>query len=217
MTLFPNCTHVTFTRPYLTIVYTLLPPRPWPVSIAGVPAWFTTENSARALDLGEGAFGPRATISREIKNYQNMGFGTMRQVFEKSKKDVHHMTGLRWLGWGFLISTSSPSQPDWRSKYPSMINRLLLGYLFNHGDMRQLNTWNKIITSSCRDDTKYSTLRPGVILTSLSNKGDGEDLVTNSGVCVSSQITIKEFMTMALHGTHGMGSEYDILIDMASL
>ena len=52
MAVFPTCYAATLMNPLLILHYETLPPRPWPLTIAGLPVYLTTELKLSPLPLG---------------------------------------------------------------------------------------------------------------------------------------------------------------------
>ena len=66
MYLFPNRTSVKAMLSFLVVTCKTLPPRPWPLTVAGLPLYLTTENN-EPLDLGLRMRGPKTRLDVEIR------------------------------------------------------------------------------------------------------------------------------------------------------
>ena len=66
MALFPTCYKLSFAPPFLLLACTKLPPKPWPVTVAGMPLYLTTDAEESPLDMGLGGRGPKAFVDAII-------------------------------------------------------------------------------------------------------------------------------------------------------
>jgi hypothetical protein len=70
MSLFPTCISVTFSPPFLIVVCTKLPIKPWPVTVAGLPLYLTADHDASPINLGKNSRGPKISIDTTLLRWQ---------------------------------------------------------------------------------------------------------------------------------------------------
>ena len=204
--LFPTTFGVELSPPHLIIRLKTLPPKPWPLTIGGLPVQFTTENLGDSfsrgrlgrgasiitdLDFSEVGGCDFETVGKVVRAFKNMNI-KIRDIFWFSGfwqititegtdiKDVPH----RIAGSPAFYQTPSdvpyPSPATFKGQPPA-------GVQF--------------------DDTNYATapnalLRPGIILSS-SLRGDNHKSTT-SGILVADQDG-QTFITVATHGFEADG------------
>lgn len=202
MELFPTCFRLSFTPPYLVIACSELPPKPWPVTVAGMPLYLTTDAECSPMDLGLSASGPKASVEASIQRWQTPEIGTFKKLFilfDKLQANIHR---LQWIGWSFLAIGLSEPFADWRARLPFLINNVRIGYIFSERNLHEKALRRKVPTGRVPDNEVYRDLRPGVLITSKSLDQDKDDVMTTSGVCLRSPSGAK-YITVAKHGFPG--------------
>ncbi|KAL8947068.1 MAG: hypothetical protein Q9183_007830, partial [Haloplaca sp. 2 TL-2023] len=79
-TLFPTCFCVEHAPPFLVLRCQTLPPKPWPVSLAGLPLYLTTEFSEYPIFMGVRAFGPKLHLDAEIRMWKTPDTSTFMEI-----------------------------------------------------------------------------------------------------------------------------------------
>lgn len=65
--LFPTAFNLSIQNPLIVVTCLQLPPKPWPLTVAGMPLYLTTDSKTIPLKLGLGARGPKIEIDYPIK------------------------------------------------------------------------------------------------------------------------------------------------------
>ncbi|KAK3168195.1 hypothetical protein OEA41_004641 [Lepraria neglecta] len=211
MALFPTCFKVTASPPFLVVRCETLPPRPWPVTVAGLPLFLTTSKDQEPLNLGARARGPKINIKGEIIRWKTPEMQTFIEIFEALKGIGAEVERVQWIGWAFLVLAAQEPDKDWKSRLPSTINNIYVGYIFGEVAVTEHALRTKLPTDRDHDDTAYSNLRPGIKLACRTEPEDPKDtdayIATTAGICVESPGG-KKYITLASHGFEStVGSE----------
>lgn len=78
--LFPTSFQLTFTPPFLIIACFKLPAKPWPVTVAGMPLYLTTDKECSPMDLGRTASGSKAYVEASIEPWQMLEIETFEKL-----------------------------------------------------------------------------------------------------------------------------------------
>ena len=197
MSLFPNCKSVKAMLSFLVVACKTLPPRPWPLTVAGLPLYLTTENN-EPLDLGLRMRGPKTRLDVEIRLWKTPEKATFVKIFEFFDSLEAPIQQIRWMGWGMLIFAAEAPNETSKSKLPCFINDIYVGYIFGEEAMNERARMTKLPITRDHDDEVYSTLRPGVKVCSQVMNG-GAGLNMTSGICVESPGG-KKYITIASQG-----------------
>ena len=196
MALFPTSFQLTWTPPFLVIACFKLPAKPWPVTVAGMPLYLTTDAEFSPMDLGRTASGPKASVEASIEPWQTPRIGTFKKpfaLFDELGANIHQ---LEWIGWGFLALGVSEPYPDRKKRLPFTVNQMRIGYIFGVQIVHEKALRRKPPIGRTADNEAYGYLRPGVMIAS---KGEPYDVMTTSGVCLRSPSGSK-YITVAKHG-----------------
>ena len=198
--LIPTAFKLSLQNPFLVVTCVQLPPKPWPLTVAGMPLYLTTDPNATPLKLGLRARGPKLNIDNEFKRYDQPTLETFKKVFEVLDEHGIHLIRLQWVGWRFLGFLSGDAPSDWKSTFPAFINGLTMGYLFNEAAIEEKALRLKVPSGRSYDNAVYGDhLRPGVM---FAGKQGMSELLTTSGVCVKSP-SGQQYITCATHGFPG--------------
>lgn len=198
--LFPTAFKLSLQNPFLVVTCVQLPPKPWPLTVAGMPLYLTTDPNATPLKLGLGAKGSRLNIDDDFKRYDQPTLETFKKVFEALDERGIHLIRLQWVGWRFLGFLSGDAPSDWRATFPAFINGLTMGYLFSEEAIEEKALQLKVPSGRSYDNAVYSDhLRPGVM---FAGEQGTSQLLTTSGVCVKSP-SGRQYITCATHGFPG--------------
>jgi hypothetical protein len=195
--LFPTTYSIGFLPPVLVIRCTKLPPKPWPVTIAGVPAWFTSDESTYPIPLGMVGLKGNALADHVLPLWKTPTTSEFSKVIEALNHDfgVEPLSVL-WTGTRFLITIPIGTNCH---NLPGLIMGLLATYKYpdtNHPTEAALR-WTEP-SFGIRDETNYyPNLRPGVML-SCGTAG-GKEQLTTSGIPVKDKDG-KMYITVASHG-----------------
>ena len=200
--LFPTAFNLSIQNPLIVVTCLQLPPKPWPLTVAGMPLYLTTDSKTIPLKLGLGARGPKIEIDYPIKRYEHPTLQTFKKVYEALDKHNIFLTRLQWVGWRFLGFLSGGAPSDWSSKFPALINGVTIGYIFGEEAIEEKALRTKVPSGRLYDDAVYGDeLRPGVMFAGKAGMSELE-LLTTSGVCVKSP-SGKKYITCATHGFPG--------------
>jgi hypothetical protein len=105
MALFPTTFSVGFLPPVLIIRCVNLPPKPWPVTVAGVPAWFTSDEDTYPVPLGMTGLKGKALADYALPLWKTPTTSEFTKVLES----LHHDFGVEalsvlWTGIRFIIT-----------------------------------------------------------------------------------------------------------------
>ncbi|DAA78211.1 TPA_exp: Uncharacterized protein A8136_4187 [Trichophyton benhamiae CBS 112371] len=198
----PSTMSVLFDGWFLIFHLASLPPKPWPKRIAGLPCYFTTT---------EGDLGPSPPIYRpnftHIRLLPDLNFSDdesrAEELFQLTKTHFINIlvaiTEIQY--WGRFIVIVLESRHTDMSHLPQSIARCNCFYLYddemgrplNHSALRHLDP-----ARGYPDNSKYDTLRPGVMLSSGKHPTEGWELLTSSGVEVHDRNGYR-YMTCTAH------------------
>ena len=201
MSLFPTCFKLSFAPPFLILACRKLPAKPWPVTVAGMPLYLTTDGEASPMDCGRTGRGPKQFVEATIERWQTPNLDTFKKVFRLLDSLNAKIHCLQWIGWCFLALGASEPYDDWRTRLPWVINNIRIGYIFGEQTVHEKALRRKLPAGRVPDDEAYADLRPGVMVTSKMLSHD-TDLMTTSGVCLQSA-SGKKYITVAKHGFPG--------------
>ncbi|MCJ1385699.1 hypothetical protein MMC17_008822 [Xylographa soralifera] len=200
MDIFPGTYEFAIADPFLVIRVLKLPPKPWPVKVAGRALWLTTNADASPLDIGRPGHGPKITVDEAIARDKTPAKTAMIKVFEAFDKLGIPLIKLQWIGWCLLAYPEADNFGDSRKLYPGKVNSIYVGYVFGKGQLDDKALRRVLPKGRVPDNSNYSSLRPGVVLVSATV--NGRELVTTSGVCVQSP-QCRKYITIASQGFSG--------------
>ncbi|KAI9775992.1 MAG: hypothetical protein M1839_000691, partial [Geoglossum umbratile] len=201
--LFPTQYSVGVHGLFLIVRVRELPPKPWPLTVAGLPFYITTGEwdypwvrgkFGRGLKVLE-HLDARHKITKEIFDTATCYFDTQTNV---------RIIAIRWTigSWRMVI-------PDGTSldNLPRVLAGNPCGYVFKSEDLQPIEAAYRLKEPSstiARDDSAYTDLRPGIMLSSARFEGMGsvparEELLTSSGVLIK-DIEDNRYITVASHG-----------------
>ena len=203
--LFSGCVRFDYLPPMMVFRFKVLPAKPWPLTVARVPAFFTTDAEHHPIDFGEMGYskdpikilveGP----SGGLKHNEWPGWRSIESLAEELIARGFDVARVEWFGVRFLVHVRGSMPPEFGSKVPMRVGQLGLGFVFDTVDRESHALRLKMPTEIDIDDTDYEkVMRPGVLLTSGPNE-QGLTLSTTCGVCVAAPNGDK-LMTCAGHG-----------------
>jgi hypothetical protein len=194
---------VSFDGYFLVFCLKVLPPEPWPLTVAGVPSYFTTDRNDD---------GPTPPIKRSSKSNirispeidgRHVGegvddvFALVREFFIKARISITEMQ--YWNNFLVIVLEDRVTTLD---KVPRAIARCPCYYLFEDemGRPRDFPAHRiKEPTRDIADNGGYDILRPGVMLSSGKHPTEDVEVLTSSGVLVRDRLG-NQYMTVASHG-----------------
>lgn len=188
--LFPTCTELTYSSPFLIATCETLPPKPWPVTVAGLPLFVTPNPESEApLSLGSVGYGPGDGINEAIRPWQTPSMKVFKKLFALLRTYSSTIDRVRWLGWGIIaVGDAYPPRSVWQSIIPRTINGLPVRYVFGHQRARPEGSHTETpadLDLRKWDMTPYSDpLRPGMMICSPSVSKPGTTMFATTGVCV---------------------------------
>ena len=205
--LFPTTFGVELSPPHLIIRLQTLPPKPWPLTIGGLPVQFTTENLGDSFSRGRLGRGASTNITDlDLSEVGGCDFETVGKVVRALKNMDNMMRDIFWFSgfWQITITegtdikvvphriAGSPAfyQTPSDAPYPSPAT-------FKGQPPAGVHF----------DDTNYATapkalLRPGIMLSSSLRSENHKS--TTSGILVADQDG-QIFITVATHGFEADG------------
>ena len=193
---FPTAIAIGVFPPMLVLRFKTLPPKPWPVAVAGLPTFFTTDDQTMGFPWGRPGGSVRALEDRDARE------GTSRQMFEEAIQyfEVHLQVALE-----SILNLAGPwiiTVPDGvaLARLPGVLAKTACTYRFLSDEAKEpleAALRHTEPTGTVWDTTKYKTLRPGVMLSS--NPGLTAELLTTCGIEVEDQAGSR-YITLASHG-----------------
>ena len=144
--LFPTSYRMTLRPPFLIIYCTKLPPKPWPVSVAGLPLFLTDKEDVLPMDWGLPGRGPKATINSSISRWTTPDLKAFEEIFELLDGLGARIDRLQWIGTGFLALAAKEPFEDWSSRLPWLINGIVISYIFGEVDVRGESSSSNLTT-----------------------------------------------------------------------
>ncbi len=201
LNLFPKTRAVSVTGPMLIVEAEVLPPQPWPLSVAGLPLYLTTREHDMGWSWGEfTGRGPR--VLGDLDARHKLSESVLEAVIDHvDNKMTVQILAVSWTcGWWLVEVEPNTSMDD----VPTVMARMLCRYTYRsmrpaHEAARRL----KEPTDVVRDDSTYDMLlRPGVMVVCPALDFQGcpypGPFLTTSGLKV--QKGADTYMTVASHG-----------------
>lgn len=198
--LFPGVKCLSFDGHFLLFCLKELPPKPWPITVAGVPPYLTT-------DMDDD--GPLPSIKRPAKSNIRLSHeldysGDLEHVFSLIQDFFANasISATEIQYWNsFVIVVLEHRRAD-LALVPRTVARCPVYYLFEDEMGRPTSfpahclkqPMNEVI-----DNSNYNVLRPGVLISSGQHPTEQVETLTTSGVLVRDNLGFK-YMTVASHG-----------------
>ncbi|MCJ1483606.1 hypothetical protein MMC06_003774 [Schaereria dolodes] len=216
--LYPTTFAIDIFPPYLVFRVQAIPPKPWPLTIGGLPVQFCTQILVDPFD-SRGRLGRGQQLLQDLNSQtrSDINQDLLRQVARVFQGLQINIRDIFWFG-GF-----------WQITIPDDIDIKLVPFrIASHpAYYRTISEAPELAPAALRnkppqgveyDDTIYATaptalLRPGIMLSSsvrtIINNGESEDVfkTTTSGILVANQKG-QLFITVATHGFEDDGLVY---------
>ena len=204
--LFPSSYRMSIRPPFLIVFCKELPPKPWPLSVAGLPLFLTDHNES-PINYGLYSHGPAASVKPSISLWKTPDLGAFQEVFNVLDDLGANIRRLQWIGTGFLALATKEPYEDWRSCLPFSINNILISYVFGEQNVEEKVIRRILPQGRPRDNTAYNDLRPGIMITSKASDAKPPlspkpDTMTTSGICLDSPKG-ERVITVSSHGFPG--------------
>ncbi|KUM56782.1 hypothetical protein ACN42_g10418 [Penicillium freii] len=210
MKLFPDTKKILFDGYFLVFVLGSLPPKPWPLTVAGVQPYFTTDpNDEGPMPSMKRMSKSRLLVDDEIDVTHlppSQVDNAFKLVFDFFAKTQISITQVQYWGNFFMIVLEN-EQTD-LTAVPRSIGCCACFYLFDKEVRRPTQdqlTARRLTepTADVVDNSRYDILRPGVMLSSGPTK---PEYLTTSGALVEGSNSGGRYITVASHGfPHGNG------------
>lgn len=193
--IFPGTTQIEIFHPFLRIVVIKLPPKPWPVSVAGKPLYVTTDEYDYGFDHGIYRFGEGEAILTELDSAKERHSQILRSTVSLLKS--HRLLVEEITYWGDFI-TIRPSTDEPAKSLPSKITGRNVCYQ-KFGEARRPDSDRAYRGTEplglIQDGTNYACaesplLRPGIMLSSPNRT------LSSSGIAVQNRADKHQFITM---------------------
>ena len=167
---FPTTFAVEIIPPVLIIRVRVLPPKPWPMTVAGLPLRLTTDPEDGCFERGMTGRGGKALIDVDLRQDQFTAqiLESAVRLFTDNLKVA--VTWVFWLGASWIITV--PAGTD-RKILPGTIGHHLCHYQWaspsaNNGEaaLRAITPQGIIFDTSRYDETPGAVLRPGIMVSS---------------------------------------------------
>jgi hypothetical protein len=189
---------------FLVVRVRELPPQPWPLTVAGLPFYITTDEWDVPWPFGTIRQHNRDRILEELDARQFINDGLFAAAIKWfDEESTVTISAIMWSAGMWQITI--PDDSD-LSILPARICQSLCTYLYEselptqpEAAFRQISP-----TTTVRDDSRYDILRPGIMISSGQFSGYGTvptrlELYTTAGVLVKDREN-NEFVTVASHG-----------------
>ncbi|CAG8215855.1 unnamed protein product [Penicillium nalgiovense] len=207
MHLFPRTKRLLFDGYLLVFLLSSLPPKPWPLTIAGVQPYFTTDpNDDGPMPSMKRMSKSRLFVDAEVDvthlppSQVDEAFKLVFNFFTKTEISI---TQVQYWGNFFMIVLEKEDMD--LTTVPRSIGSCNCFYLFDKEVRRptrdQLPARRLIEpTGDVVDNSKYDILRPGVMLSSGTLSTTGPEYLTTSGALVEDCNSGERYMTVDSHG-----------------
>ncbi|KAK2812177.1 hypothetical protein FQN50_001534 [Emmonsiellopsis sp. PD_5] len=201
--IFPDVEVISFDKRFLRFYMKKLPSKPWPRTIAGVPAYLTSDKS------NEGPVAPiKRTSSSRTRLFDDIDCRydptKRRQIFDLIKEYFGEVKiGISEIQyWSNFVVIVLDSDDTDMTAVPRAVASCPCYYLFE-SEMGRRNDLPALATDESHgdiyDDSQYTVLRPGIMLSSGVEEESGQELLTTSGILVRDR-NGNQYMTAASHG-----------------
>ena len=121
---FPGCTAVSYMAPFLTVSWPSLPVKPWPLTLGGMPLFYTALETEFPPTFGRAGGGSRMmrNSSQKLHAWERPDESLMRQVLDCLITDGINLRYFGWCGTRWYAEVVSPSDGE---RLPSTICGLL--------------------------------------------------------------------------------------------
>ncbi|KAJ5139195.1 uncharacterized protein N7515_004043 [Penicillium bovifimosum] len=206
---FPGTQRVDFDDRVLVYHFDQLPAKPWPKKIAGVPCFLTADPNDRGPIIPiRYRSRSKITVSENLDLRDNeaavgLVFDLVRDFFAKTDISVTEIQS-----WGHIIIIvleNEDNKDETLGAVPRSVAQCNCFYLFESMMARpsKLSALRPKAASVTQiDDSRYDTMRPGVMLSSGKHPEEGWEILTSSGVLVKDPLG-HEYITVAAHGFPG--------------
>ncbi|KAJ5941163.1 hypothetical protein N7516_001331 [Penicillium verrucosum] len=207
MQLFPGTKKILFDGYFLVFLLDSLPPKPWPLTIAGVRPYFTTDpNDEGPMPSMKRMSKSRLFIDAEIDITHlppSQVDNAFRLVFDFFTKAQISITQVQYWGNFFMIVLENEDTD--LTAVPRSIGCCICFYLFDNEVRRptQDQLPARRLTESTGDvvdNSKYDILRPGVMLSSGMRSPTEHEYLSTSGALIEDSNSGKRYITVASHG-----------------
>ncbi|PKY01369.1 hypothetical protein P168DRAFT_320964 [Aspergillus campestris IBT 28561] len=202
--LFPGVQAIGFDDYTLTFRFLELPAQPWPKTVAGVPSYLTADPN------DQGPTGPLGHWSRSRISLQGdldlrrndaavgLIFDLVRDFCSGNQIAINEIQF-----WGsFVIIVLDHDSDDVLDAVPGSVARCPCFYLFEAEVWKDCGSHvlraKPTLPSHHVDDTKYQTLRPGVMISAGKPRGQDDEILSSSGILVKDKHG-RGYMTAAAH------------------
>lgn len=187
---------------FLIVRVRKLPPKPWPLSVAGLPFYITTNEWDYPWVRGEFGRGPKVLEHLDARHNVTQEIFDAATSYYDTQTDIK-ITAIRW-----SIGSWRVTVPDGiiLSSLPRLLAHTPCSYVFDSEVLQPVEAAYRLKEPSAiiRDDSAYTDLRPGIMLSSARFEGTASipargELLTTSGVLVKDGEG-NQYVTVASHG-----------------
>nr|AGN71621.1 hypothetical protein 2379 [Monascus pilosus] len=187
--LFPAYSGAAVLGPFLVIYVKELPPKPWPLSVAGLPLFLTTEDFKVPWTIGT-AGNVRHSVLDHLDARETSDRSLYEAVISFFRKQNVEIFEVVWFFGCWRVRTFPGADI---SILPGKMCQATTFYIAGEEPIPiEAAFRQKLPTTTCADDSEYTPIRPGVMVAS-------DNFLTTSGVLVKDSVN-ETYMTVASHG-----------------
>lgn len=207
--IFPTTYAVEVRPPFLLFRVRTIPPKPWPLSVAGLPPQFTTDEFKPGWDIGKAGRGPKLLLQHNLQRKDEFSDTVLNGAINSLVEHKLDFVDLRWYG-AFWVVTLTDKEINCQ-KMPSFLAGQGCYYRVSESEAGLPAVLRGKIPDGVQyDNTAYadevgSILRPGIMVSSSATPStvDGNEVnnykSTTTGLMIVNQDGEK-FITVAAHG-----------------
>ncbi|KAI9767362.1 MAG: hypothetical protein M1840_005772 [Geoglossum simile] len=188
---------------FLIVRVRKLPPKPWPLTVAGLPFYITTDEWEYPWVRGKFGRGPK------VLKHLDARYKITKEIFNAAIRYFDTQTNVRIIAIRWSIGSWRIVVPDGINfdRLPMVLAGNPCGYVLKSKVLQPIEAAYRLKEPSstiAQDYSTYIDLRPGVMLSTARFEGIGsvlarEELLTSSGVLVK-DTEDNRYMTVASHG-----------------
>ncbi|KAL8710250.1 MAG: hypothetical protein Q9220_005181 [cf. Caloplaca sp. 1 TL-2023] len=146
--LFPTWTEMNWTPPFIVIVCKPLPPKPWPLEIAGMFLYLTDDSEdIWPVPVGASARGPHVYLPIDLKLWKTPGPAAWAGLLKMFDDHGVPVEDIQWTGWSILAIGTTVLDPGWETRFPRLIGGIRIGYIFGEyfADLEEAAMKTKVV------------------------------------------------------------------------
>jgi len=102
MSLFPTCFAIILRSPFVVVACRALPAEPWPVTVAGMPLYLTTNAKDVPIVHGKSFSGPETSVESRLEETRTPGLDTFKELFRQFDGLDARIYRIQWINGSFV-------------------------------------------------------------------------------------------------------------------